>query len=41
LERIGDFTNVDTTLFRAGTVEIHPEDLDEFNNSIIEIIHRY
>jgi hypothetical protein len=41
LERIGDFTNVDTTLFRAGTVEIHPEHLDEFNNSIIEIIHRY
>ena len=41
LERIGDFTNVDTTLFRAGTVEIHPEHLIEFNNSIIQIIHRY
>jgi len=41
LVRIGDFTNVDTTLFRTGTVEIHPEHLDEFNNSIIEIIHRY
>jgi hypothetical protein len=41
LERIGDFTNVDTTLFRMGTVEIHPEHLDEFNSSIIEIIHRY
>jgi len=41
LELIGDFTHVDTTLFRSGTVEIQPENLDEFNNSIIEIIHRY
>ena len=41
LERVGDFTCVDTTLFKAGTVEIHPEHLDEFNNSITEIIHRY
>lgn len=41
LERIGDFTHVDTTLFRSGTVEIQPEHLEEFNNSIIEIIHRY
>ena len=41
LERIGDFTNVDSTLFRAGTVEIHPEHLEEFNNAIIDIIHRY
>jgi hypothetical protein len=29
------------SIFRAGTVEIHPEHLDEFNNSIIDIIHRY
>lgn len=41
LEQIGDFTNVDTTLFRNGTVEIQVEHLEEFNNSIIEIIHRY
>ena len=40
LEKIGDFTHVDTTLFRNGTVEIQPEHLDEFNNSIVEIIHR-
>jgi len=41
LEHIGDYTNVDITLFKTGTVEIHPEHLDEFNDSIIEIIHRY
>ena len=38
---IRDFTHVDATLFRSGTVEIQPEHLDEFNDSIIEIIHRY
>ena len=40
LDKIGDFTHVDTTLFRNGTVEIHPEHLEEFNNSIVGIIHR-
>ena len=40
LEKIGDFTQVDTTLFKSGTVEIQPEHLEEFNNSIIDIIHR-
>jgi len=40
LEKIGDFTHVDITLFRNGTVEIQPEHLEEFNDSIVEIIHR-
>ena len=41
LEQVGDFTNADTTLFKTGTVEIHPEHIDEFNDAITEIIHRY
>jgi filamentous hemagglutinin len=41
LDKIGDFTNVDTTLFKSGTVEIQPEYLEEFNDSILEIIHRF
>ena len=40
LNRIGDFTCVDTFLFRHGTVEIQPENLDEFNDSIMEIKHK-
>lgn len=40
LDKIGDFTNVDTTLFKNGTVEIQSEHLEEFNSSIVEIIHR-
>jgi len=40
LNRVGDFTCVDAFLFRHGTVEIQPEDLDEFNDSILEIIHK-
>jgi len=40
LEKIGDFTNVDVTLFRSGTVEIQPEHLEEFNTAIVEIVHR-
>ena len=41
LNRVGDFTNVDTFLFKSGTVEIPAEKLDEFNNAIQEIIHKY
>ena len=40
LKKIGDFTCVDAFLFKHGTVEIQPEVLNEFNNSIIEIRHR-
>jgi len=38
---IGDFTMVDTTVFKSGTVEIDKENLEMFNNSIIEIKHVY
>jgi len=41
VEAIGDFTMVDTTVFKSGTVEIAKVDLDRFNNSIIEIKHVY
>jgi hypothetical protein len=37
VERIGDFTHVDPSIFRAGTVIIHEEDIDEFNQAIISI----
>jgi len=37
VERIGDFTRVDPSIFKAGTIIIHEEDIDEFNQSIISI----
>ena len=37
LERIGDFTHVDPSIFKTGTVIIHEEDIDEFNQAIIRI----
>jgi len=39
--RIGDFIDVDPYLFRNGTVEIWESDLDEFNNSIVRIVHKF
>jgi hypothetical protein len=41
LNNIGDFTKVDTTIFRNGTVTIQPENLDTFNKYIKEILHIY
>ena len=41
LERIGDFTQVDSFLFKGGTVEIQSEDLDEFNLAIQQIEQKY
>ena len=41
LEEIGDFTHVDRFIFKSGTVIISAEDLEVFNNSIQEIIHKY
>ena len=41
LNKIGDFTMVDTTVFKKGTVEIDKVCLDKFNNSIIDITHLY
>ena len=41
LDRIGDFTPVDTFNFRSGTVSIHESDLEEFNASIIGGIGKY
>ena len=41
LDRIGDYTHVDPFIFRSGTVIIPAGDLDEFNQAIMEIIHKY
>ena len=41
VNEIGDFTMVDTTVFKSGTVEIDKVCLEQFNNSIIEIKHIY
>ena len=41
VERIGDFVDVDPYLFKCGTVEIWESDLDEFNNAIIRLVHKY
>ena len=41
LKEIGDFTLVDTTVFKSGTVEIDKIHLNKFNDSIIEIKHIY
>ena len=41
LERIGDFTHVDSFLFRSGTVQIQEEDLDEFNRAILLIEQKF
>jgi hypothetical protein len=40
LYTIADFTRVDTEWFRSGTVIIHPEQLNVFNNAVREIILR-
>jgi len=37
VECIGDFTRVDPSIFKAGTIIIHEEDIDEFNQAIISI----
>ena len=39
LNRVGDFTEVDFSVFKSGTVEIHREHLDEFNDAVLEIKH--
>ena len=39
LNRVGDFTKVDSSVFKSGTVEVHKEHLDEFNDAILEIKH--
>jgi len=41
IKEIGDFTRVDTTVFKSGTLEIDKVHLNRFNNSIIEIKHVY
>jgi len=41
VNEIGDFTMVDTTVFKSGTVEIDKFNLDRFNTSIIEVKHVY
>ena len=39
LENIGDFTKVDISVFKSGTVEVHKENLDNFNKAISKIKH--
>ena len=39
LQRIGDFTSVDSSVFKSGTVAIHKEYLKEFNKAVLEIKH--
>ena len=39
LDNIGDFTKVDTSVFKSGTVEVHKENLDKLNDAIRKIKH--
>ena len=39
LDIVGDFTKVDSSVFKSGTVAIHKDQLDEFNNAIRKIKH--
>ena len=39
LNNVGDFTKVDSSVFKSGTVEVHKEHLDEFNSSVSGIKH--
>jgi len=41
LEEIGDFTHVDRFIFKSGTAIISVENLETFNNSIQDLIHKY
>lgn len=40
LHRVGDFTHVDSQIFKQGTVEIPLENLDEFNEAIWGMVHK-
>jgi hypothetical protein len=37
LNRLADFTRVDEFMFKGGTVTIQPENLDDFNSSLLGI----
>ena len=39
--KIGDFADVDSFIFRYGTVEIWEADIGEFNSAIIRIAHKF
>ena len=41
LEQIGDFTHVDSFIFRSGTVVIQSENLNEFNRAIQKLEQKY
>ena len=41
LDRIGDFEDVDSFIFKHGTVEIWESDLGEFNGAIVRIVHKF
>ena len=41
VEKVGDFAHVDPFLFKQGTVEIWEDNLNEFNDAIIRIVHKF
>ena len=41
LDELADFTQVDSFIFKSGTITIQADKLDEFNNIIKEITHKY
>ncbi|QSX06733.1 hypothetical protein JYG23_04615 [Sedimentibacter sp. zth1] len=41
LDKVGDFTQVDGFIFKNGTITIQADKLEEFNNIIQEITHKY
>ena len=41
VDRVGDFPEVDPFLFKHGTVVVWENDLDEFNNAVLRILHKF
>ena len=39
LKRTGDFTSVDSSVFKSGTVAVYKEYLEKFNTAVLEIKH--
>ncbi len=41
LDELADYIQVDKFIFKNGTITIHAEQLEDFNNIIQEITHKY
>ena len=41
LDSVGDYTKVDISVFKSGTVGIHKEHLSVFNNAVLDVRHKY